>query len=503
MSIQANNLPVYLQKFRVLYKSGSGQVKYSNVGLIPTSTLYARSWVITQQVVLQPQDSSLYEFSYDFSQVIFDSKDFVVNFTGPVQGFGFIGTSRQPLNIQRSVSYTYNFELRKLFFSLELPCVLQKPKEVFLNMYINDPDLPYNGFYLLKNENGSYIAATNSDSPQLVSISSLGALYDANGNNLVWILNQSTTTNEISIANTNGIDESSSTYTISSQILQAVNDCQDVVLSSSSTCNCPFSTDSDCTWILEAPDSSQPNELLITSNICAPIGNMTLDSSGAVILVNPSNITSTSLWTPIPIFLSSLPPFTTSATQFFAYTISYTANNTTYYLGVDSNSADDTPQLFARIPSRTTQIQWYINPVTQICSSTTTQLSSVEYTIGSVYRYPYTPNNRGFLIPAGTQPNNVNPGLWDQCACCPNASGQCQNGQCLWSIQLNSQPTTPISYSLTSTVTFPGFSPTTYFLGQSNNNKITMPQTSSTTQMQYWTIQPVTSYPQVPCQTSQ
>jgi hypothetical protein len=498
-----------LQRFRVSYKNGSGKVKYSNVGLLPTSTPYARSWVITQQAVLLPQDNPVYEFEYDFSQVIFDVKDFVVNFTGPVQGTGFLSTSRQPINIQRSVTYTYNFQLRKLFFSLEIPCLLQKPKDIFLNMYINDPDLAYNGFYLLQNQNGSYIAATNSDTPQLNIISSLGALYDANENNLVWILNQSPSDNQITISNTNGIksSSSSSSYTITSQILQAVNDCQGVSLSSSSTCNCPFSSDnSECTWVVDTPDASQPDQVYITSNICEPNGNLTIDSSSeSVILVNQSELSSstTSLWTPVQIFLSSLPPFTTSATPFFAYTISYTLNGTTYSLGVDATtSSDDTPRLFANVPSTETNIQWYINPVTQICTSTTQQLSSVQYTIGSVYRYPYSPNNRGFLIPAGTQPSNVNPGLWDQCACCPNASGQCQNGQCLWTITLNPQPTTPISYSLSSTVNFSGSSPATFVLGQSKNNTITMVQQTSTTTVQYWNIEPVTSYPQVPCQTS-
>lgn len=95
------------------------------------------------------------------------------------------------------------------------------------------------------------------------------------------------------------------------------------------------------------------------------------------------------------------------------YTLSYTYQSTQYFLGVSSTPSDNTPTIQTTVSSL---CYWYINTDTN--------------TIQNVSRSKdNNTNERSFLIMAGTNGANLNPGMWD--ACSPT-DGQYTNGQCRW-----------------------------------------------------------------------
>lgn len=136
-SIVSNNLPICLQRFQVSYTGDLGVVKYSNVCLYPTFTPGSRSWNFVQQVELTPTQQNFYTFTYDFTNVIFPP-EYIISFTGPVQGVMTIGNSVTSINVQKYMSYTYNFFDRTIEFTLQLPCVLKRTAFCMLNLFIND-----------------------------------------------------------------------------------------------------------------------------------------------------------------------------------------------------------------------------------------------------------------------------------------------------------------------------------------------------------------------------
>lgn len=136
MSIQDNNLAIYLQNFSVSYSDNTGIVPYSNVAILPTFNLLRRSWNITQQAILQ-KNIKIYRFEYDFSLIILPP-EYSISFEGPLQGTVIIGDRKEEINLYKYMTYTYNFELRKLYFSFKIPCKLEEDTYVFFDMFIND-----------------------------------------------------------------------------------------------------------------------------------------------------------------------------------------------------------------------------------------------------------------------------------------------------------------------------------------------------------------------------
>ena len=137
MSFNPTNLPICLQKFSVSYANALGDVMYSNVCLYPTSIPRARSWNFVQQVVLTPTDTKSYTFTYDFTNVVFPP-EYVITFEGPAQGTATIGNATQILNLQRHLTYDYDFATRTVVFHLELPCELTRQVYCLLNIFISD-----------------------------------------------------------------------------------------------------------------------------------------------------------------------------------------------------------------------------------------------------------------------------------------------------------------------------------------------------------------------------
>ena len=164
------------------------------MGLLPTSTPFARSWSITLQCTLFPQEQKnrIYDFDYDFSEVVFDPNRFVVSFNGPVQGVAFIGENKDVINLQHNLTYTYNFEQRKLSFSLRIPCSIHEPTTSFLNMYIDDSEVVFNGFFLIYNPAFLTYLTCNDGSLNYNSLSSLFT-----GNNPTWFITQAPQLNAI------------------------------------------------------------------------------------------------------------------------------------------------------------------------------------------------------------------------------------------------------------------------------------------------------------------
>lgn len=94
------------------------------------------------------------------------------------------------------------------------------------------------------------------------------------------------------------------------------------------------------------------------------------------------------------------------------YTLSYTYDSTKYFLGVSPTTTNNTPTIQTVVSSL---CYWYID---------------TNGTIQNVSRSTQNnTNDRSFLIMAGTQANNLNPGLWDACS---SSDGQYTNGQCRW-----------------------------------------------------------------------
>lgn len=135
-TIPDTNLPIFLQNFVITYDDATGDAIYSTVSINPTNNKLARAWNIVHQAILQPGVQT-FRFTYDFTGVVLPP-NFYITFKGPIQGTGYIGRSCRSLNLQRQMTYAYDFSARKLVFTLEVPKPLKKEQYVWLDMYIDD-----------------------------------------------------------------------------------------------------------------------------------------------------------------------------------------------------------------------------------------------------------------------------------------------------------------------------------------------------------------------------
>jgi Tfp pilus assembly protein PilW len=135
--IPDTNLSICLQEFQVRYTWDTGHVGYSNVCLIPTQKKAARSWNIVQQVILSPTPESIYECVYDFTDVVVPS-EYKISFDGPAQGIAMLSNRATSLNIEQIMTYTYDFQKRKLVLTFRLPCQLKRQTSAWIFVYISD-----------------------------------------------------------------------------------------------------------------------------------------------------------------------------------------------------------------------------------------------------------------------------------------------------------------------------------------------------------------------------
>lgn len=127
--IPDQNQAIYLQKFT--NKLTDGEIFYTTASLVPSNSIENRVLVITTNGSFLSNGSNTYKMILDFTNV--KSKREII-LQGPLEGQ--LNICKKSWNAKHFVSYL--FRDRILTLTIQLPVIIQKKRDFYLNFQIND-----------------------------------------------------------------------------------------------------------------------------------------------------------------------------------------------------------------------------------------------------------------------------------------------------------------------------------------------------------------------------